>query len=524
MTDGRTIAVDGRVRLPRKRGGGMRRLLLAAVVAGGLLTGCGMGTTEESARAAGITPPDVLAFVSLSLDPSIAQKRHLLSVAAAFPEADAKEEFDETRDGLLRDLSEEAGLDYETQVEPVIGPEVALAVFPPAARGEDPQAVVIIEIDDDEAARKLVADGTEGAAYRIVGDHLLATEDGPAAAPLFDRFEGRSEGGGLAAKPKFERLTSELHGDRLLLGWVDVPRLVELAEDAAEGEDLPFGGFDPWDSLGKASPAAFDLHAENQAIVFEAVSAATGDEKGSRPVITEGLPADLLGALTMFDVAKPLGEFLRSAMPGGELEADSEDLGGAVDFERDILPWWGDEVALAVGEVQPDSGYPDVALLVRPSDRAAAEAALPKLARALEVTLALPDGAVRPSEQNGYTIYSGPPSDDGLHASFALLDDRFVLATSPRYLSEVARKNRASLSASDGYESVIDPDTSGATQAQLYLDIDKIREALEQTFDLADDEDYVRDIKPNIEPFDHFGMRAARIGDLNRIRLEITVS
>lgn len=71
---------------------------------------------------------------------------------------------------------------------------------------------------------------------------------------------------------------------------------------------------------------------------------------------------------------------------------------------------------------------------------------------------------------------------------------------------------------------MIDPDISGATQAQLYLDIDEIREALEQVFDMENDEDYLREGKPNIEPLDHFGMRAARIGDLNRVRLEITVS
>lgn len=501
----------------------MKRLVLAVVVAGGFLAGCGgIGPTNETARAAGITPPDVLAFVSLSLDPSVEQKRHLLSIADAFPKADVKEEFDETRDDMLRDISEEAGLDYETQVKPVLGPEIALAVFPPIEKGGEPQAAVIIEIDDEEAAKKLVAAGTDGAAYRIVGDHLIATAEGPGAAALFDRFEGRAEGGGLSAKPEFERLTGELRGDRLLLGWVDLPRLVELAEDATKGQELPFGDFDPWNSLGKASPAAFDLHAENQAIVFEAVSAATGDAKGSRPVLTEGLPVDLLGALTVFDLEKALGDVVESFTNELGDEAGLGDVSDELGFDpqRDILSWWGGETVLAVGPMNEATGFPDAALIVEPTDRAAAEAGELKLIAAAEEAT----GPLTRHEVDGSRVHTVSEATEGLQPAFGLLKDRFIFATSLDYLQEVASKDSAALSESEGYESVIDPDTSGATQAQLYLDIDKIREALEKTFDMTEDEDYMRDARPNIEPLDRFGMRAARIGDLNRVRLEITVS
>lgn len=500
----------------------MKRLALAVLMAGGLLAGCGQGSTDETARAAGITPPDVLAFVSLSLDPSIEQKRHLLSVANAFPKADVKEEFDESRDEILRDIAEEAGLDYETEVEPVIGPEIALAVFPPAEKGGEPQAALIIEIDDEEAAAKLAREGSEGAAYRVVGDYLLATAEGPEADAIFGRFVGRSEGGGLSAKPEFERLTSELHGDRLLLGWVDLPRLADLARDATEDQELPFGGFDPWNTLGKTAPAAFDLHAENKAIVFESVSAATGDEKGSRPVITEGLPAELLGALTVFDLEKALSDVIESFTNELGDEAGTGDLADelGLDPQRDILSWWGGETVLAVGPMNADAGFPDAALIVEPSDRAAAEAGQLKLIAAAEEAT----GPLTRHQVDGSMVHTVTEATEGLRPAFGLLEDRFIFATSLEYLEKVAQKDSAALSESDSYESVIDPDTSGATQTQLYLDIDEIREALEQTFDMAQDEDYLRDTKPNIEPFDHFGMRAARIGDLNRVRLEITVS
>ena len=503
----------------------MRRVALALLLIGGLLSGCGIisGTTDEAARSAGITPPDVLAFVSLSLDPSIEQKRNLLSVAEAFPKADVKEEFDESRDELLRDISEEAGLDYETQVKPVIGPEIALAVFPPPEGGdiENPPAALIIEIDDEEAAKKLAAEGSEGAVYRVVGDHLLATQEGPGADAVFDRFSARSEGGGLSAKPEFERLTSELHGDRLLLGWVDIPRLVEFGRDAAEGS-APFGDFDPWKSLGTSGPAAFDLHAENQAMVFEAVAAASGDQEAARPVLTEGLPAELLGALTLFDLKSVLGEVVESLTDELGDESGVNDFTSelGLDPQRDILSWWGGEVVLSVGAVNSDTGFPDVALLVEPSDRAAAEATELKLINAAKQST----GPLTRIEVDGARVHVISEPAEGLRPAFGLLKDRFVFATSPEYLERVSRRSDAPLSESEAYESVIDPDTSGATQMQLVLNIDKIREALEQSFGMAEDSDYEAEVKPNIEPFDMFGMRSARIGDLNRFRVEITVS
>ena len=505
----------------------MKRLALAIVLAGGLLSGCGAGPTDETARAAGITPPDVLAFISLSLDPSIDQKRNLLSIAEVFPKADVKDEFDETREEILRDISEEVGLDYETQVEPVLGKEIALAVFPPDDPGEagdedwEPPAALIIEIDDRQAAEKLAAEGSDLAAYRIVGDHLLATEPGPDAEAIFDRFTARSGGGGLSAKPEFDRLTGELHGDRLVLGWVDVPRLVALGREEA-GNDV-FGGFDPWESLGTAGPAAFDLHVENQSIVFEAVATASGDQEGARPVLTEGLPAEILGALTVFDLETALGDFIEGFTEELGQESGVNDLSDelGLDPQSDILSWWGGETVLAVGPMNLDTGFPDAALIVEPSDRAAAEAAQLKLITAAEEAT----GPLTRHEVEGSTmVHSVSEATEGFRPAFGLLKDRFIFATSIEYFEEVAAEASSPLSESDTYESVIDPDTSGATQAQLVLDIDKVREALENAFGLAEDEDYLRDTKPNIEPFDMLGMRAARIGDLNRFRVELTVS
>jgi hypothetical protein len=308
-----------------------------------------------------------------------------------------------------------------------------------------------------------------------------------------------------------------------VLGWVDLPRLAALTREQAE-DTVPLEEFDIEEALGTAGPAAFDLHAENKAIVFEAVAAATGEENGKRPELTEGLPADVLGALTVFDLADSLGRVieplsdLAGTSGGGEESLESE-LG--IDPQRDILPWLDDEVVLAVGPVD-ESGIPEGALLVRPSDRASAEAAELKIIGAVEgltgpLTRFEVDGA------RAHVVTAQEGSELPIAPAFGLLKDRFVIATSQEYFERVAKGADDSLGDSEGYNSVIDKGTSGSTQAQLVLDLDAIREALEQAFGLAENEDYQRDTRPHVEPFEHFGLRSARVGDLNRFRAELTV-
>ncbi|MGH9181665.1 MAG: DUF3352 domain-containing protein, partial [Acidimicrobiales bacterium] len=113
------------------------------------LPACG-GKTDEKARAAGITPTDALAFFSVNLAPSIEQKRNLQGILGKFPGVadEVRGDFEDALDGLLDDVTEEAGLDYETDVKPWLGNEVALVVLPLAEgetffEGGEPPVVVM---------------------------------------------------------------------------------------------------------------------------------------------------------------------------------------------------------------------------------------------------------------------------------------------------------------------------------------------------------------------------------------------
>src|SRR3954462_1515556 len=129
----------------------MRRLVTAAVIAGMLavLPACG-NRTDEASRAAGMVPADTIAFVSASLDPSIAQKKNMLDIARKFPKARDKvrANFQDTRDAFLSDAVKDACLDYAKDVKPWLGSELAVAVLArPGGKGADP--VLLIRAKDE---------------------------------------------------------------------------------------------------------------------------------------------------------------------------------------------------------------------------------------------------------------------------------------------------------------------------------------------------------------------------------------
>src|SRR5438132_10765863 len=106
--------------------------LLALLIAIVLLPACGSGggaKTDEAKRAAGLVPGDALAYVSVNASPSDAQKSKVASILEKLPKAQRKT-FDAEKDQLLGMAVSKLGLNYETDVKPWLGAEVAVAALP----------------------------------------------------------------------------------------------------------------------------------------------------------------------------------------------------------------------------------------------------------------------------------------------------------------------------------------------------------------------------------------------------------
>lgn len=509
----------------------MRRRTAVATLAVGLalLPACG-GGTDEASRAAGITPTDALALVSVNLDPSIAQKRNLLAIARRFPDAreEVKGEFDETRDGLLAALLEDSGLDFGRDVKPWLGDEVALVVLPPGSEGP-PLVLALVETDDAGRARAAIDKATRAGefsgAYRVVGDFVVISDqdDEAADARALDAVvaQSRKDDGGLARSAEFTRVVDRLHGDRLLLAWVDVKGAVGVAEGLGALGGVPLlGSF-----RDKASAFALDLHVEEAAVVLQAVAPATTDQApGGDARLTRSLPAASLGALTVFNLRRGAGEALRAVtgsagVRGGDPLAELEQSFG-VDLEADLLSWMEGEAVVVAGPAPAGGAIPRFALVVAASDRAGAAAGLEKLRTAL-TSRGVP---LEPRPVAGATAHvASQPLTEGIQPAMGLFGERFVLASDPGYLETLASAADPGLGAASAYRSVLG-EGGGRASFQFVALLDPIREALERAVlgDQAARRDYERDVKPNVEPLSAFGIVARRDGDFDEVQMRLT--
>lgn len=236
----------------RKRTGIIAGVAVAtlAVVGGG--TWAAVSFLSEGPDAAEALPASTIAFASVDLDPSGAQKVEAARMLAKFPAI--REEFDLTADTDLRkqlfeSAQEDGGLcadlDYAEDVEPWLGSTFTIG----AIEGTDaPTPFLAVSLDDVDAAEKglktLAACGDEeGGAFAISGDHAYLTEEQKQA----DAVVAAVEKGTLAEDDTYARWADEV-GDRGFVSMYAAPAAGKAIADA-------LGSFDPASALPEAAPA-----------------------------------------------------------------------------------------------------------------------------------------------------------------------------------------------------------------------------------------------------------------------------
>lgn len=492
------------------------------------LPACG-SKTDEKARAAGILPVNALGMVSVNLSPSIEQKKNLLSIARQFPGAKSqvKGEFNDARDNLLSQMLEDSGLDYKKDVKPWLGSEAAVAFLPPGD-SDAPLIVAMVQTDDNAKATAAIAKadkaGNFKGIYAIVDDFVVISDqdnkaDNQKAIDAI-KAQAKKSNGGLAKSAGFTSVVGQLHGDRLILGWLNAKEALSTFQGLGGGEGG--GPFSALTSLGKdAETVAFDLHAEDKAVVFQGVTAASGPDNGATVELTRTLPAATLAAFTLFDISGGVTKALETvtgSAGAGAVSSLEESIG--LSLNSDILSWMKGESVIVGSAPRDGQPVPDFAVVVTPSDKAKAAAGI------LKIRDAVAKSGITLKEQKigDVTSYVVPePFIPGVQPAMALFPDRFVLANSPAYLADLAKASKPGFGDSEGYTSAVGTDSKG-TSAQFVALIDPIREALEKAL-LSSPEDkasYEKDVKPNLEPLKAFGFKQHRNGKFSIFQLKLT--
>lgn len=229
----------------RKRTGIIAGVAIAtlAVVGGG--TWAAVSFLAEGPDAAEALPATTIAFASVDLDPSGAQKIEAARMLAKFPAI--REEIDLSADTDLRkqlfESAQEDGtcadLDYAEDVEPWLGTTFTIG----AIEGEDaPTPFLAVSLEDPDAAedglKALAACGDdEGGAFAISGDHAYLTQEQAEADAVVKAVEEKT----LAEDETYARWAEEV-GDRGFVSMYAAPAAGEAIADA-------LGSFDPASAL-----------------------------------------------------------------------------------------------------------------------------------------------------------------------------------------------------------------------------------------------------------------------------------
>jgi hypothetical protein len=497
--------------------------LVVAVVVAATLVACGNSgskSADEAKKAAALVPQDALGYVTVAVNPSDSQKSDIDGILSKFPKA-SKKTFDAAKDDVLTRAVKSLGLDYQTEVKPWLGDELAIAALP---NTPNPSPVGLIKSKDDVQATAALDKAAKSpgfdAAYRLVKGYAVVVQKKDAALLDTVARQADNSSGSLASQAKFTRVVDKLSSDRLVTAWADGHSLLSLAKAQLKKQTgkakIDISG------LPDIGSAAADLHAVNSGAVLSGLVETPGGTGGGDLNITNNLPSDTLGALTLWNIGgafdSVLGAVLQSnQISGQDLQKAQQSLG--LDIRQDILSWIHGEAVVAVGP--PTTGpTPDFALLVHPTDQAKAQAAVTKIGSVLEQKLGVKLDQ-RPGP-NGSTMYVFPgPIRTGIQPAMALVGDKFIIASSTDYVTRLAKGN-GGFDSSSSFKDTLGSAEPG-TQFQLVLQVSSIRQYIEGLLTGTSKQKYETDVKPWLDPFSSAAMRVHKDGNVTKFEVKATV-
>jgi hypothetical protein len=500
-------------------------LLSLTLVAGGVYAAVRF-FAPASDDAVELVPANAVLYVNLFIEPSTEQKLALEDLVAHFERIGTPEEAGEQIAELFDRLLAGSGLSFEDDVEPWLGPQVALFL---TSFDAVPDGAMLIAADDEAAAetalRRAVSAQGEPTRRDYRGTSYLF--DGYTASGLVDGFAVIGSEPGLkavidvaarrlrplSATAAFDRATRGLEPDRLALVYLDLVRAVPSAAKRAQVELL----------LGEQSSFALTMHARSDGLVFESSSAvAPGGASVLWAPTGSGLLGELPASAWLGAGGEDLGERAEALLELGTASATGVDLDTVLaqlrrtfgfDLRAHLTDWMGDfGLFFAGGRSDEVRG----ALVVESRDRAASTAGLLELERLL-LSLGLPVERQPPGGGPGFALEL-----PGLEEPLVVLDGgaRVALAlgraAADRVLGPGETLERSALFArarralGDGFE------------LNLFVDVQAVRGLIEAAGAL-DDPTYATEVRSWLEPLGYLAAGTRRQGDALVSRMMIGV-
>jgi hypothetical protein len=455
----------------------VQRLVIAlttflALVAGVVVAGYLLVFAATPDRASRAIPAGASFYGTLYLQPSAGQKMNLAALLGHVPGLADPTSLDQKLHEIAGRLLGEAGLDYEGDLRPWLGNQLAIAVELDGTDLAAAHMVALVAVKDpalaDAALDRIVHDmrllgepesyhgvevtsGPDGA-WALLDDLLVLGNDAEAVRAALDADADRAPS--LADDQAFLAAMRRVPADHLASLYVDLRGLA-----AAAGSEDQLGGYADASLALVVEPDGLRLTGNAP---FDADSAPAGAREAfalaSEPSsMADWMPNDTQAELVVFGVAQTLlaAEEQLGADPTTSDAADAINqlraltaVGLGIDLEDDVLPLFDREAAVAIGGLQGQT--PGGQLLLRPADADAAEGALDRMRDALRGHGA----AVTERQTDGVTITTVDVPDIG-EISYAMRDGVIVAGLDPKGVAAAfsAATQGTTLAASARYRS-----------------------------------------------------------------------
>ncbi len=339
--------------------------VVAAVAGGGFALAQLMSASGSPADA---VPANALAYVSIDLDPSAAQKISALTTLRKFPalkkelDLDAR---DDVRRWLFEDVLSESGcerLSYPDDIEPWLGNRMAVAAVPDTGQTVSP--LFAVQVSDQEAAAGGIAAlsdcSGEDIGVAFTGDYAVLMEEQAAA----ESYAGAAASSSLADDPDFVAWMERAGDPGIVNGYVSAQapaRMTDLASTMAGDAEADLLGQDLSSLYRDFEGAAGVLRFIDGRIELEGVAAGlpggigATDSPGA-PSLSD-LPAGTAAAFTISfsegwfeDWMETAGDFLAGAATGGGSEDLWKDVEASTGLQlpEDVEALLGDGLRVSV--------------------------------------------------------------------------------------------------------------------------------------------------------------------------------
>ena len=448
----------------------------------------GGGDGASSAAGAEVAPASVPVFISVNTDFEGDQITTFRTLLDKFPGSD----------GLLRmalaELEQE-DVDFEQDVKPALGAELDIVLLDLGQGGEapDPEAVALLQPDDPAKLDALLekdTDGTPIVKEDVDGWTVLAENQAS-----IDRFKEMRSSGTLADSGRFADAMEGLPDDALARAYVNADSIVKSYQ--ATGAPLSAQAFDQLFPNGVPSVGG-TVSAEEGGLRLQATGKTTQPTDTFEASLPDELPAGAIAYVGFNNLAKGVREGLKSAGEAND-QFDQQlgqiELALGLSLDRDVLPLFEQEGAIALYPAASGSGVPGIQLVMEVDDP---DQAIQTIDRVLARAAQFSPGIPTPESIDIGGVKAKAVGYQGTTIIYAGFDGKLVITNAADTI-EAMQGSGEKLSDDQTYTSArenagVPGETSGIFYVNLNVAFDLVQSLSEQP----------PQVQENVEPLDSF--------------------